>query len=363
MFYKVLTLETLKQQVTTVLGLTSDDVDLSLRSPLTYQSNRLYDLTAGKEHWIVKEFTRPDEFDLAPHREFGALKLLGALDIAPRPVYLQARPRPPLGPFVVYEYMPGQMWGRRRPSHEALSQLADTWLAFVDLPVNQLPLARAYEGSPGQAAAGWRRNVEAYAAWAETCFPRALPAARLCRQALAKHGDTIQALADARPRLAFGRSDSRFANIIARPGGRSGLVDWEDSGLTDPALDIADLIVHANQEDLLSAADWQEFLVPYLAIRRLADPELERRIELHQAMLSLMWLNILLSVGLDKARDGRLNGWLVNEMSANQRLRRYLARLLAWPKKDFSGQLNALSGLTFFPDRAESSNGPHGPQR
>lgn len=342
-------IETLKQQVTTVLGLASAEVCLTRRPPLTYQSNCLYDLIAGREHWIVKEFARPDEFDLAPHREFGALKLLEPLDIAPQPAYLQAVPRPPLGPFVVYEYMPGQMWDRRRPSGAELARLADAWLAFVDLPVSHLPLARAYEGSPGQAAAGWRRNFQAYAAWAEACFPVALPAARLCRQALAKHDDTIQALAEARPRLAFGRSDSRFANIIARPGGRSGLVDWEDSGLTDPALDIADLIVHANQEDLLSAEDWQAFLVPYLAIRRLADPELERRIELQQAMLSLMWLNILLSLGLDRARDSRLNGWLVNEMPANRRLRRYLARLLAWPKKDFSGQLDALKEVRFFP--------------
>jgi hypothetical protein len=244
------------------------------------------------------------------------------------------------------------MWDRRRPTGQELSLLADTWLAFAGLPVNNLSLARAYEGSPGQAAAGWQRDFETYAAWAEAYFPEAAPAAQLCQQALAKHSHTIQALADARPRLAFGRSDSRFANIIARPGGRLGLVDWEDSGLTDPALDIADLMVHANQEDLLSAEEWRVFLNPYVAIRSPADPELERRIELHQAMLSLMWLGILVALGLGKAQGGHLNGWLVNEMPANRRLQRYLARVLAWPETDFSGQLGALSGLTFFPDRA-----------
>jgi len=30
--------------------------------------------------------------------------------------------------------------------------------------------------------------------------------------------------------LCFCRSDARFANVIARPDGRLGLVDWEDSG-------------------------------------------------------------------------------------------------------------------------------------
>ncbi len=342
-------IEMLKQQVTIALGLAAGETSLTLRPPLTCQSNHLYDLTAEDGHWIVKEFTRPEEFDLAPRREFGALELLEPLDVAPQPVYLQADPRPPLGPFVVYEYMSGQMWDRRRPTGEALAQMADVWLAFAGLPVNELPLARGYEYSPAQAAAGWRRAFDRHAAWAEASFPAAMPAARLCQRALAKHDDTIQALADARPRLIFGRSDSRFANIIARPGGRLGLVDWEDSGLTDPALDVADLIVHANQEDLLSAGEWESFLVPYLATRRLVDPELERRIELHQAMLSLMWLSILLALGLDKAGDGRFDSWLVNEMPANQRLRRYLARALAWPSADFNSHLQVLGELNFFP--------------
>lgn len=340
--------EILRQQVTAVMGLA--EADLTLRPPLAYQSNRLYDLTAGNGHWIVKEFTKPGEFDLAPRREFGALQVLDVLDIAPKPVFLQAQPRPPLGPFVIYEYMPGQMWGRRRPTHEELSRLADSWLAFAEVPVNNLPLARAYEDSLVQVAANWRRDFEAYAAWAEAYFPEAAPTANLCLEALAKQQESIQELAGARPHLAFGRSDSRFANIIARPGGRLGLVDWEDSGLTDPALDIADLIVHANQEDLLSAEQWQAFLAPYLALRQQADPGLERRIELHLASLSLMWLDILVSLGLRKIRNGHLNGWLVNEMPANQRLRRYLARVLAWPESDFNQELAALGGQRFFPD-------------
>jgi aminoglycoside phosphotransferase (APT) family kinase protein len=246
--------------------------------------------------------------------------------------------------------MPGQMWDRRRPSGEELSQLADIWLAFAEVPVNDLPIARAYRGSPAEAAGGWQRNFETYTAWAEAYFPPALPAARLCQQALARHQTTVQELSATRSHLVFGRSDSRFANVIARPDDRLGLVDWEDSGLTDPALDIADLIVHANQEDLVSAAAWEAFLAPYLAIRRPADPVLERRIELHQAMLSLMWLSILVSLGLSKAQSGCLSGWLVNDMPANQRLTRYLARNMAWPAADFSSQLKGLNGLRFFPE-------------
>jgi len=38
--------------------------------------------------------------------------------------------------------------------------------------------------------------------------------------------------------LCFCRSDARFANVIARPDGRLGLVDWEDSGLRDRAVEV-----------------------------------------------------------------------------------------------------------------------------
>ena len=342
-------IETLKQRVTAALGLAVDETSLVLRRPLTYQSNHLYDLRAGRSHWIVKEFCKPDEFERAPRREYQALERLERLDIAPRPVFLSAEPRPPLGPFVVYEYMPGQMWDRRRPAAAELSQLADIWLQMAEMPVNDLLPARAYERSPDKAAAGWQRDFERYAGWAGVHFPAALPAARLCQQALAMHQGTVQELTAARPRLTFGRGDSRFANIIARPGDRLGIVDWEDSGLTDPALDLADLMVHANQEDLLSAGEWQAFLTPYLVARRAADPGLERRLELNLAVVSLVWLSILVGHGLDLAREGRLNDWSINEMPANQRLRRYLARVLAWPAADFCGRLETLVGLTFFP--------------
>ena len=36
-------------------------------------------------------------------------------------------------------------------------------------------------------------------------------------------------------------------------------------------------------------------------------------------------------------------------MGADERLRRYLARGLAWPEADFGKALKDLSGVTFFP--------------
>jgi hypothetical protein len=94
------------------------------RPPLDHQSNRLYEVWADDRHWIVKEFLKPAEFSEAPLREWWALELLAPLDIAPRPVLFQPA-SPPLGPLVVYEFMEGQMWDRRKPTAMDLAQLAE----------------------------------------------------------------------------------------------------------------------------------------------------------------------------------------------------------------------------------------------
>jgi thiamine kinase-like enzyme len=67
--------------------------------------------------------------------------------------------------------------------------------------------------------------------------------------------------------LVFCRSDPRCANVIARPDGRLGLGDWEDSGLRDPGREVADLLLHPNQEDLVAGPVWDAFLRPYQASR------------------------------------------------------------------------------------------------
>ena len=154
---------------------------------------------------------------------------------------------------------------------------------------------------------------------------------------------------DHTPPLCFCRADARFANVIQRPDGRLGLVDWEDSGLRDPARDVADLLTHPNQEDLLSPDEWQDFLHPYLAGRRNVDPHLHHRLSLYLAVFPIFWLATFLERGIHLADVDGLGDWTINGLTANVRLRRYLARALAWPHADFSGQLAALDGLDFFP--------------
>jgi len=320
------------------------------RSSLTHQSNRLYDVWVGDRHLIVKEFLKPDELHDAPMREARALDLLAPLDIAPRLVLFQSSATSKLGPFVVYEWMAGEMWDRSGTSPQQLVQLADAWLKLNDLPQDHLLMARGYERSPRETGAQMRNRFLAYANWVNTDYPAGRHAVDLCVDLMERRQEIADELERCEATLCFCRGDARFANVIQRPDGHIGFVDWEDSGLGDPARDIADLITAANQEDLLDWDDWQHFLRPYLEGRHAVDPHLARRIELYLAVYAIFWVVILTSHGLQRVRRGQLGGWTINTMPPNRRLRRYLARALAWPEMRFADQLNELAEVTFFPD-------------
>jgi hypothetical protein len=124
-------------------------------------------------------------------------------------------------------------------------------------------------------------------------------------------------------------------------------VDWEDSGLRNPAREVADLLTHPNQEDLISQDARQAFLYRYLPSRR-HDSALEERLRGYLAVFPVFWLGLIIQDGLNRVRSGALEGWLVNGMPPNQRLRRYLARCQAWPNPDFSSALAGLGDLEFF---------------
>lgn len=151
---------------------------------------------------------------------------------------------------------------------------------------------------------------------------------------------------DAAP-LCFCRSDPRFANVIARPDGRLGMVDWEDSGLRDPARELADLLHHPNQEDLLGADGWRPFLDRYLPSRG-ADTGFGDRWRGYLALFPVFWLGLLLSEGMRRVESGTLDGWLVNNLDPDLRLRRYVARSLAWPSLHPADVLDDLAELAFF---------------
>lgn len=327
-------------------GLPPEKVTITLRPPIDHQSNRLYDLWADGKHLILKEFLKPEEWADAPLREFCALQRLAALDIAPQPVFYD----PTLGPLVVYRFMKGEMWDRRKPAPAELAQLAALWLQVNALPTEDLWLSHNQERSWTEIAAGFRQAFLGYHAWAAAEFPAGVRTAERCLQLLDSRHTIMQELLAMPVTLCFNRADSRFANVICRPDGRLGMVDWEDSGLRDPARDLADLLTHSNHEDLLTLDEWQPFLQPYLAAHHAADPDLWRRTQLYLAGFSLFWLSILLPAGVKRAQAGTLAGWQANSLPIHTRLRRYLARAVAWPKLEFGAELAEVKGLVFFPD-------------
>jgi aminoglycoside phosphotransferase (APT) family kinase protein len=342
-------LEWLIATVARLTGCPPSAVRIELRTPLEHQSNRLYDAWADGRRLLVKEYLKPDEFSTAPLHEHRALELLAPLDVAPQPVGVELAYTSEVGPIVVYEYLEGEMWDRRRPSPAELAALAEVWLKVHAIPPDRVWQHARYAHRLDERYAEFRASFRAFKAWTETVYPAGTAGANLCLDVLERHDVVAEEVGRLPPRRCFCRSDARFANVIQRPDGRVGLVDWEDSGLRDPAREVLDLLSHPNQEDLLSSADWQAFLEPYLATLAPLDPALPRRVELYAAIYPLFWLALFFKLGIRRAQEGTLAGWTINGLPANLRLRRYLARAQVWPDPDFSRQLDALAGLDLFP--------------
>lgn len=333
----------MRSAVSQALGRPAVDREITLRPLAAHQTNRLYDIHADGTHLIAKEYLRADRPD-APAHEYAALRHVESLKLAPEPLFFDPR----VGPVLVYRYMEGDMWDRRVPSGSELRALAELWLRVQELNADALWVT-AGQAAPWPAVmASLRALHDSYARWASVRSAQHREAARQCLQAVedAFAGASPLMRCEAPP-LCFCRSDARFANVITRPGGRLGLVDWEDSGLCDPAREVADLLMHPNQEDLLDWQGWQPFLSAYI-VGRGDDPDFELRLKGYLAIFPVFWLGILLADGTRRIADGTFEKWMINEMEPNTRLRRYLARAKAWPGRDPGERLSDVADVVFF---------------
>jgi thiamine kinase-like enzyme/shikimate kinase len=335
--------EMVRSAVAHALGRPALDNEITIRAAAPHQSNRLYDVHVQGIHLITKEYTRADRPD-APRHEYEALRRLKSLQLAPEPVFFG----PTLGPVVVYQFMEGDMWDRRVPSATELRPLAELWRRFHCLDTDGLWLATGQATPWRDIEARLRAPIEAYARRADRRSSQFRDAARLSLEALDRSlAAAAQLIPIDTPPLCFCRSDARFANVIARPDSRLGLVDWEDGGLRDPAREVADLLMHPNQEDLLDWEAWQPFLSVYTESRQ-DDPDFEWRLQGYLAVFPVFWLGILLADGMRRIGDGNFDTWLINDMEPNTRLRRYLARTRAWPDPDPTAVLPELGDVAFF---------------
>jgi len=336
--------EVLTTEIAKAIGTKSTKFQISLRKPLDFQSNNLYDILGDGLHFIAKEYTQPDELTIAPLRECNSLQLLSSLNIAPRPVFFE----PTIGPIVVYEYMEGEMWDRRPVSTSDLSKLIDVWLKINLVPADWA--SRGLERSLQVTEQEFHQRLESYNNWSSAEFRPGKRVAEVCMQLLENRHATIKELSEHTPILCFCRADPRFANVIQRPNGQLGLIDWEDSGLRDPAKEVADVLTHPNQEDLVSWEEWQVFIEPYMSVRSKLDTEITRRMHPYLAVFPLFWLTILLRRGVRLASTGQLADWTINGITGGLRLRRYLARALAWPSMEYENILDELGSFEFFPE-------------
>jgi len=241
------------------------------------------------------------------------------------------------------------MWDRRKPSPAELSQLAAMWAALHALPVKGLWFSRGTARRFAEAHQQMQQHILGYADWCKAHFPPGRRTAERCLKLLEERGPLLETLEINPDKLCFCRSDPRFANIITRPDSRLGMIDWEDSGLRDPARELADLLAHANQEDLLTWDEWQAFVQPYLEARQGTDPELWARTELYLVAFAFYWLMLLTRQGMQASAQGRLDSWMVNGLPGRVRLQRYMARLLAWPAFDAEPWAEEAAGMPFFP--------------
>ncbi|MFN2190499.1 MAG: phosphotransferase, partial [Candidatus Promineifilaceae bacterium] len=209
-----------------VLSVDAASISIEQRIPLEIQSNRLYSATDGIRCIILKEFLKPDELEAAPLREYRALELLSNLDIAPQPRAFIPQHQDH-NPLVIYDYMEGQMWDRRAPSRNDLKRLAELWIQINEVKSSSLWLSRSQERSKHEIWDGVQAVFDSYLQWTSSHCIQALHTALLAKELAEQRSNIIDDLSGLEVPLCFCRSDPRFANVISRPDGRLGLVDWE----------------------------------------------------------------------------------------------------------------------------------------
>jgi hypothetical protein len=118
------------------------------------------------------------------------------------------------------------MWVRRVPSPCELATLAETWLRVHRLPTNGVWMATGQSLAWVDVVTRPQSRIQMYAYWANRRGSERRDVARLCLDALERCLTVGASMIPADPPQCLCRSDRRFANVLARPDGCLGLVDW-----------------------------------------------------------------------------------------------------------------------------------------
>lgn len=238
-----------------------------------------HEVSIGRSE-VSKRFTSWQRGE--PDREWDALTALSdhAPDLAPRPL---RRAEETGRPVVVMSRLPGSSLGRRALTARQVEAVAE---ALVELhaavpagvlgrfprrvwhPAEALEVLRARSAEPPAGLHGdVRRAFAVGARWI-----RSAEASRVASE------DVPQVLA---------QGDGNIANVVW-DGDRCRLVDFEDSGLGDPAFEVADLVEHPSTwlRGVLVAEDLLRLLV--------RDADGARRVLRARRVLAFHWLHVLL---------------------------------------------------------------------
>jgi len=279
------------------------------------RNGRVYRATSEQADLAVK-LTARDQHDRAG-REYHALQALtqAGLEIAPRPLLLD-RDRHS-NPVVVMTWLDGTVGDDLPASDDDWRRLVEHLAAIqrVTPHTTSIPLTDAVLSmrSPAEGIERIRRETDA--------IPRAdqpAPLRRLVERFEAHAFPTWPP-----PPTSLRRGDPNLRNIVRRRGPWAS-VDWEYSGLSDPAFEIADLIAHAAYLDV-PAERWE--WVGRLYASLVADPGVSDRIAVYVPLMYGFWAGRLgrMLYQVPRGLDDRLAPWPEGWLNGVQwRYERYL---------------------------------------
>lgn len=237
------------------------------------------------------------------YREWAALQQLWRADLplAPRPVaYFPDGPLPV--PAVVYGWVDGVPLTREPLTAHTLMELSNALWRIHRVPRAPAPeLLPAFHQPPRftDYLAEIRANTAQVQAWAERVnakppmlaqwaadLPALLPALVETLH-LAEAAIHDARLADICPAHSLIRVDGNLDNVLRGADGRLSFVDWEYSGLGDPAYELAELRWHPNAMHLPSVW-WDTALATYPPPP--GDGSFESRLTLFNRLLPIWWV-------------------------------------------------------------------------
>jgi hypothetical protein len=273
---------------------------------------------SGEQIDLVVKLTARDRHDRAG-REYRALQAVAeaGLDIAPRPVLLE-RDRFQTQ-VVVMTWLDGTV-------SDDLPATDDAWHRLIEhlVAVNAITPARTglrlaesvlSMRSPAEGIQRIHTEVDAIPR------PDQPPALRRLVERFERHPYPSWPA----PPTVLRRGDANIRNIVRRPGAWAS-VDWEYSGWSDPAFEVADLIAHAAYL-AVPAERWAWVRRRYADL--VGDPEILSRVDIYTVLMYGFWAGRLARMlyqvprGLDERPAPWPAGWLE---TVQRNYQRYLER-------------------------------------